>query len=287
MSTFYAQYPPSSASNASIGSNGTTAPTSSTEIGGINPSGNLQPLQTDAAGNLLVDIASPLIISSNITEFGSNPVVTGVGASGLGIPRVTVSNDSTVGLNAGSNNIGSITNITGTVSLPTGAATAALQTTGNTSLSTIATNSVTQATAANQTNVQSAPGTSTSTAMTIQGNSLAIPVPVSGTVASTTTGTPIANSPVYNAYASSNITTTAYVPLVASTANPVNTIHIFDSSGQAMILATGPSGSEVDQIYVPPGGDTFTLYIPVGTRIAYKALTADATAGYLLMDFLQ
>ena len=40
----------------------------------------------------------------------------------------------------GSNVIGSINNITGTVSLPTGASTSALQTTGNSSLSTIATN---------------------------------------------------------------------------------------------------------------------------------------------------
>ncbi len=41
-------------------------------------------------------------------------------------------------LPAGSNNIGSIANITGTVSLPTGASTSALQTSGNASLTTIA-----------------------------------------------------------------------------------------------------------------------------------------------------
>lgn len=40
-------------------------------------------------------------------------------------------------LPAGSNNIGSITNVTGTVSLPTGASTSALQTTANTTLATI------------------------------------------------------------------------------------------------------------------------------------------------------
>jgi hypothetical protein len=34
--------------------------------------------------------------SSNITQFGGNNVVTGTGASGLGIPRVTVSNDSNI-----------------------------------------------------------------------------------------------------------------------------------------------------------------------------------------------
>lgn len=54
----------------------------------------------------------------NVTQFGGNAVVTGTGNSGNGIPRVTVSNDS------------SITNITGTVSLPTGASTSANQTNG-------------------------------------------------------------------------------------------------------------------------------------------------------------
>lgn len=34
--------------------------------------------------------------TQNITQFGSNPVVTGTGASGVGIPRVTVANDSNI-----------------------------------------------------------------------------------------------------------------------------------------------------------------------------------------------
>lgn len=63
----------------------------------------------------------------NTSQFGGSNVVTGTGNSGAGIPRVTVSNDS------------SITNISGTISLPTGAATAANQTTANTSLSSIVT----------------------------------------------------------------------------------------------------------------------------------------------------
>lgn len=100
-------------------------------------------------------------------------------------------------------------------------------------------------------------------------------------------GTLQANAPVYNIYSSTNITTAAYVQLVASTSNAINDIHIFDSSGQAMILATGGAGSEVDQVYVQPGGDIYTLTIPAGTRVAYKALTANATTGYLIMSFLQ
>lgn len=100
-------------------------------------------------------------------------------------------------------------------------------------------------------------------------------------------GTVIANSPIQNVYSSTNITTAAYVQLVASTTNVINTLHVFDSSGQAMTLGIGASGSEVTTLYVPPGGDTYTLHIPAGSRLAYKALTANATAGYLLMSFLE
>lgn len=60
---------------------------------------------------------------NNITQFGSNPVITGAGASGVGIPRVTVSNDSNI--LATQSGTWNINNISGTISLPTGAATAA------------------------------------------------------------------------------------------------------------------------------------------------------------------
>lgn len=64
-----------------------------------------------------------------------------------------------------------ITNISGTISLPTGAATAANQTTANTSLATIATNSGTAATSANQTTELSSLSTiSTNTAGLAQGS---------------------------------------------------------------------------------------------------------------------
>lgn len=93
-----------------------------------------------------------------------------------------------------------------------------------------------------------------------------------------------ANAPVYNSYASTSITTSAYTQLIASTSNAVNYLDIFDSSGQAMILATGASGSEVILAYIPPGGEQVSVSIPSGTRIAYKALTANAASGFLLMN---
>lgn len=71
----------------------------------------------------VVQSTSPWV--NNVSQFGGSAVVTGTGNSGSGIPRVTVSNDS------------SITNISGTVSLPTGASTAANQATIITNLGTI------------------------------------------------------------------------------------------------------------------------------------------------------
>lgn len=40
---------------------------------------------------------------SNVSQFGSNAVVTGTGTSGVGIPRVTVASDSSITANAGTN----------------------------------------------------------------------------------------------------------------------------------------------------------------------------------------
>ena len=97
-------------------------------------------------------------------------------------------------------------------------------------------------------------------------------------------GLAVANAPIYNVYSSTNITTSAYTQLIASTTSATTFVDIFDSSGQAMILAVGASGSEVIQAYIPPGGDAFSLSIPAGSRVAYKALTANATSGYLLLN---
>jgi hypothetical protein len=51
----------------------------------------------------------PSNASTNVAQFGGTNVVTGTGASGSGIPRVTVSNDSTVILGAGAATIGALT----------------------------------------------------------------------------------------------------------------------------------------------------------------------------------
>jgi len=140
------------------------------------------------------------------------------------------------------------------------------------------------ATAANQTNVQSAPGTAQTVALTIQGNASGIAVPVSGTVSTTVAGLSISNAPFYNNYGTTAVNTGAYVQFIASTTSATKFVDIFDSSGQSMIFAVGGAGSEVAQIYVAPGGGSYSLAIPAGSRIAYQALTGNATSGYVTIN---
>lgn len=74
----------------------------------------LGPLTLDASGNVFVNIkaqtlgkllvtpdsvALPLHQSTNVDQFGGNAVATGTGTSGNGIPRVTLSNDSSLAAN--------------------------------------------------------------------------------------------------------------------------------------------------------------------------------------------
>jgi hypothetical protein len=90
---------------------------------------------------------------------------------------------------------------------------------------------------------------------------------------------------LYNDYTSTSVTTSAYVQLTASTVSAVNKIEIFDSSGEALILAVGGAGSEVDQLYIFPGGNgPVDLAIPASSRISVKAKTATASAGFLAIN---
>lgn len=99
------------------------------------------------------------------------------------------------------------------------------------------------------------------------------------------TGLRKANTPVYNDYSSTNITTAAYVQLVASTTDDTQEIEIFDSSGQALYLAVGAAASEVNQMIIFPGGNgRVRLQILAGSRVSAKAITATANTGFLAIN---
>lgn len=124
----FIRYPaaPSATGNASVSANGSPIPPDSTLVGGENPSGNLQPLQTDAAGALIVVLeGTPTIpLNVNVADWGGSATTLGQKLSNASVPVVLASDD-IVPISAMS------------LPLPTGASTSALQTSGNNLLASI------------------------------------------------------------------------------------------------------------------------------------------------------
>lgn len=94
---------------------------------------------------------------------------------------------------------------------------------------------------------------------------------------------------VRNVYSSTNVTTGAWVQLIASTAALINCITVFDSSGQTLELGTGAALSESRVMIVPPGGlgGCIRLRIPASTRLSIRAISATASVGELDITGLQ
>lgn len=161
--------------------------------------------------------------TQNITQFASSAVATGTGASGSGIPRVTVANDSNI--------------------LATQSGTWTVQ-----------------------------PGNTPNTTAWLVNQ----------------VGRAKANAPVRNDYTSVNITTAAYVQLVAATTSATSVMCVFDSSGQTLLIGVGAAASEVVQMNIFPGGNGCEpLSIPAGSRVAIKAVSGTASVGELDINFYQ
>ena len=116
----------------------------------------------------------------------------------------------------------------------------------------------------------------------VPANNRPLPVKVFSTTGVTRTK---ANAPVRHAY-STNVTTLAYTQLVAATTLVATKMQIFDSSGQTLYLGFGAAGAEVDQLMIVPGGLDIEYTVPASTRISIKAISADATAGEIVINFL-
>lgn len=147
-------------------------------------------------------------------------------------------------------------------------ATAAAQTTANASLSSIDTKTPALGQAA----------MAASTPVTIASNQSTLPTQAAGRSKV---------SIVRNDYSGASVTTAAYTELIASTSAQINKLQIFDSSGQTLKLAVGAAASEVDQIYIFPGGNgDVDLQIPAGSRVSVRAVSANAASGELVINFL-
>lgn len=93
---------------------------------------------------------------------------------------------------------------------------------------------------------------------------------------------------VRNDYTSTNVLTSAYVQLVASTTDIINKIYVTDSSAQTLKIAVGAAASEVDQFYIAPNfTGVIDLYIPASSRISIKSVSATANTGQLLLSLIK
>jgi len=93
------------ASNPSVGTTGAAAPTSATEIGAVDASGNLQPLTIDPSGKLLVDISGTSTVTGTVnanieglTTFQTSQYI--IGTSAVQITPTPLANRSSMSVKA-------------------------------------------------------------------------------------------------------------------------------------------------------------------------------------------
>lgn len=205
-----------------------------------------------------VSLPTGAATESTLSTLNTKVPSQGQAAMAASLPVVIASNQTAIP--ASQSGTWNINNISGTVSLPTGAATESTLSSINTK-----TPSLGQANMAG------------SQPVVIASNQSNVPVSQAGRSIVTR---------ARNVYSSTNVTTGAYVQLVASLGSAVNEVEIFDSSGETLVLATGGAGSEVDQAFVFPGGNgRIPLAIAASTRVSIKAVSATANAGEIAINF--
>lgn len=227
-----------------IASNQTALPAAQSGVWNVSNISGTVSLPTGAATQ-----ATLADILSDTSSVDSKLPSQGQAAMAASVPVVIASNQTA--LPASQSGAWSITNVSGTVSLPTGAATEA-------TVSTLATEA-----------------TLTSVSSTL-----------SGLAAAGKAGRSKVDLITYAH--STPVTTSAYTQIIASTSAAIQRLLIFDSSGEGLILATGAAASEADTLYIPPGGFDFPVELTIasGTRLSVKALTANTSAGNLIVTAL-
>lgn len=102
------------------------------------------------------------------------------------------------------------------------------------------------------------------------------------------------DKPVYRigvAMASTTITTAAYVQLDAALDASCSALDVFNSGANPIYLALGAASSEINIPYLIPIAMTAPVRVhiplPIGKRLSARSLSADVTAGFLIINCLQ
>lgn len=80
-------------------------------------------------------------------------------------------------------------------------------------------------------------------------------------------------------YTTDPVTTAAWVEIIPQAQYAANKIHVFDSSGQTLLVGVGAPGQEQVVAVIPPGGQELILTnIPQKARISLRAVS-NSTSG--------
>lgn len=299
---------PVSLSGASIaidfsGTPGAAVPAKAGFMGGTDGT-NLRGIKTDTSGELQIDVLSSALPSGAATsalQGTGNTSLASIDTKTPALGQTTMAGSTPVAIASNQSTL----NVAGTGTAGT-AATGVVTVQGIASMTPLlATGTGTAGSAA--TGVVTVQGISSMTPLLVNGSGST--QPVSGTVsasnfpatadtnvgasgASTLRGVDAGRSLTTvlgsNNYASTSVTTAAYVQLIASTAAAVTRVYIQNTSSSILIMATGAGGAEVDRVYIGPGGSgVYDITIPASTRISMKALDSTASVGYFLFTGLQ
>lgn len=85
-------------------------------------------------------------------------------------------------------------------------------------------------------------------------------------------------------YISTNVTTGAWVQLVASSPSQIAAVGIFNSCVNALELGVGSVGNEVAQISIFPGGGGSPISIAPNSRISVRAVGGNCSAANTELD---
>jgi len=124
----------------------------------------------------------------------------------------------------------------------------------------------------------------TTGAIPVEGVAGGVPIPIAGTFTPLPTTGRVVAQLAHLSYVSSPVSSAAYTTLVASTAATINELFVAETSGTYQILAVGAPGSEVPTIYMGPGGNTYDVAIPAGSRISLKnndSVTTTSSTGQI------
>lgn len=106
-------------------------------------------------------------------------------------------------------------------------------------------------------------------------------------VAPLPTSRSLANAPYVRDYSGANVLDSAWAEIVTTLTAAVSRIHVFDSCGYQVRLATGAAASEAEIFRIAPGGDGIVdIAIPAGTRLAIRSASGTIASGTLIINFL-